>query len=68
MRKKAKTYGINFFVASCLQLKMCSHKQLATKKFIPYVLTFILILKIYINNVFCFTFSYLKIWAYGMNQ
>jgi hypothetical protein len=40
MRIKAKTYGINFLVASHF-----SHKRLATKKFIPYVLAFILILK-----------------------
>jgi len=42
---KAKTYGINFLVASHLQLKMFSRKWLATKKFIPYVLAFIIILK-----------------------
>jgi hypothetical protein len=35
MKMKAKTYKINIF----------SNKTLATKKFIPYVLIFILILK-----------------------
>jgi hypothetical protein len=46
MRMKAKTYGINFLIATYLRLKM-SRKQLAMKKFIPYVLAFILILKKY---------------------
>ncbi len=42
---KAKTYGINFLVTSRLQLNIFSHKRLATKTFIPYALTFILLLK-----------------------
>jgi hypothetical protein len=45
MRMKAKTYVINFLVASNLQLKMFSRKWLTTKKFIPYVSIIILILK-----------------------
>jgi hypothetical protein len=40
VRLKAKTYGVNFLVASLLQLKMFSHKRLAIKKFIPYVFNF----------------------------
>ncbi len=32
-------------VASSLQLKMFNHKLLVSKKFIPYVLSFILVLK-----------------------
>ncbi len=42
---KAKTYGINVLVANSLQLKLFIHKQLAIKKFIPYVLAFIFSLK-----------------------
>jgi hypothetical protein len=45
MKMKAKTYGIKFLVASRLWLKMFSRKWLTTEKFIPYVLTFIFILK-----------------------
>jgi len=45
MRMKAKTYGIKFLVVSGLWLKMFSRKWFTTKKFIPYVLAFILILK-----------------------
>jgi hypothetical protein len=45
MRMKAKIYGLKFLVVSQLQLKMFSHKWFAIKKFIPYVLAFILILK-----------------------
>ncbi len=39
MKMKAKTYGINFLVARIL-----SCKQLTTKKFIPYVLAFIIMI------------------------
>ncbi len=45
MRMKAKTYGIIFLVANRLRLKMFNSKQIAIKKFIPYVLAFILIWK-----------------------
>jgi hypothetical protein len=45
IRMKDKTYGINFLGASRLQLNIFSCKQLATKFFIPYVLSFIIILK-----------------------
>jgi hypothetical protein len=45
MGMKAKTYGISFLVASHLQLNMFCCKQLTIKKFIPYVLAFIPILK-----------------------
>jgi hypothetical protein len=45
MGMKAKTYGINFLVASRLQLNIFSCKWFTTKKFISYVLTFIPILK-----------------------
>ncbi len=45
MKMKAKTYGIIFLVVSRLQLNIFSYKLLAIKKFIPYVLAFILILK-----------------------
>jgi hypothetical protein len=46
MRMKAKKYGLNFLITSRLQLNIFSGKQLVTKKFIPYFLTFIIILKI----------------------
>jgi hypothetical protein len=45
MKMKAKTYGINCLVVSHLQLKLFNLKQPVTKKFIPYVLAFIIILK-----------------------
>jgi hypothetical protein len=67
MRMKAKTYGINFLIVSCLRLKTFNCKQVATKKFIVNVLVFIVILKVY-DKVFCLTFSYLETWAYAMNQ
>ncbi len=53
MRMKVKTYGINFLILGHLRLNSFSRKRRATKKFIPYVLTFILILKyIYKQGVF----------------
>jgi hypothetical protein len=36
MIMKAKTYGINFLVASDMQLNIFSCKLFATKKIIPY--------------------------------
>ncbi len=36
MRMKAKTYGINFLVASSLQLNIFNYELLATKNIIPY--------------------------------
>ncbi len=61
---KAKTYGINLLIISSLQLKIINHKQLATKKFIRYVLGFILIfLKVYKQGILSSYFSYFKTWA-----
>ncbi len=45
MRMKAKTYRINFLSANRLQLNIFSYKLCVTKKTIPYVLVFIIILK-----------------------
>jgi len=53
---KTKTYGIKFLFASSSQKKMFNRKQLATQIFIPYVLAFILILKVYKQGVFVLEF------------
>jgi hypothetical protein len=44
MEMKAKTYGINFVVASNLQLNIFSHELLTIKKFVPYF---------YLHLIFC---------------
>ncbi len=61
---KTKTYGISFLVASHLQLNIFSCKWLVTKKLIPFVLAFILILKVYKQGVlfYIFIFKNMGIW------